>query len=273
MNRRGEERGEMSPLSELPASVALELEGVAFDVDDTFTTHGVLHADAFEALWSLREAGLRLFAVTGRPLGWTEVMAATWPVDLAVGENGAGWHRREGSTLRSGFFEEEPERRRQAQLIHRIRDEVAEALPDIALASDHASRRCDLAFDIGERARVEPRRAQELVNLIESQGARSTTSSIHVHAVPGSWDKASGAVHAARAALGLELDPGRWLFAGDSSNDAPGFSFFGVTVGVANVRAHLARMPHAPQYVTDGERGAGFVELARHVLRAREHGR
>ena len=42
-----------------------------------------------------------------------------------------------------------------------------------------------------------------------------------------------------------------------------------IEVGVANVAAFLDRLPTPPAYVTEGEAGAGFVELANRVLAAR----
>ncbi|MCC6875768.1 MAG: hypothetical protein IT378_15785 [Sandaracinaceae bacterium] len=61
----------------------------------------------------------------------------------------------------------------------------------------------------------------------------------------------------------------RWLFVGDSGNDAAAFAFFSLSVGVANVREHLARLPVPPAYVTERERGAGFAELAARIGEAR----
>ena len=81
----------LRPLSELDAPACAGVEGVLFDVDDTVTKDGRLERVAYDALWALRDAGLRLVAVTGRPLGWVDVLARHWPVDLAIGENGAGW--------------------------------------------------------------------------------------------------------------------------------------------------------------------------------------
>ena len=102
-------------------------------------------------------------------------------------------------------------------------------------------------------------------------GAVSSVSTVHAHAAPGPWDKASGVVKALREALDIDLDdePERWVFVGDSGNDAAAFSYFGNSVGVANVRAHLDRLPTPPRYVTDSERGAGFAELAAHLAGSR----
>ena len=51
------------------------LAGVVFDIDDTVTRDGALEREAFDALWRAARRGLALIAVTGRPLGWADVMA------------------------------------------------------------------------------------------------------------------------------------------------------------------------------------------------------
>ena len=40
------------------------------DIDDTLTTEGKLPAESYAALWSLKEAGLIVVPITGRPAGW-----------------------------------------------------------------------------------------------------------------------------------------------------------------------------------------------------------
>ena len=60
-----------------------------FDLDDTLLTHGRLTRQAYDALWDLHDAGLKLVAVTGRPSGWGEVLARQWPIEGCVTENGA----------------------------------------------------------------------------------------------------------------------------------------------------------------------------------------
>ena len=58
----------------------------------------------------------------------------------------------------------------------------------------------------------------------------------------------------------------RWLFVGDAPNDASMFAAFPCSVGVANLMPQLHRLPVAPRYMTEAGHGAGFVELARHLL-------
>jgi len=57
-----------------------------------------------------------------------------------------------------------------------------------------------------------------------------------------------------------------FAFAGDSPNDAPMFAFFECSVGVANVARFAGRLEAEPKYITRGTAGAGFAELASHLL-------
>jgi hydroxymethylpyrimidine pyrophosphatase-like HAD family hydrolase len=58
------------------------------------------------------------------------------------------------------------------------------------------------------------------------------------------------------------------VFVGDSPNDAPMFDAFANSVGVANVRRFEAVLAAAPKFVTEAACGAGFAELADHLLKA-----
>jgi HAD superfamily hydrolase (TIGR01484 family) len=259
----------MRPLSELDAE---GVDGVVFDVDDTLTREGVVEREAYDAVWELRARGFRSIAVTGRPLGWSDVIAATWPVDLAVGENGAGWALRRGARIELGYFDGEDERARQRALLETIEREVARRLPDVRRSGDSSARRCDLAFDVGEAHTLDALTIASIVEIIESLGARATVSSVHAHAVPGGWDKALGVVRAADVALGIDATTlrDRFVFVGDSGNDAAAFAFFARSVGVANVAAHLDRLPTLPAFVAPDDRGRGFAAVVRHLARRKD---
>ncbi|MGD2154140.1 MAG: hypothetical protein PVG79_12790 [Gemmatimonadales bacterium] len=261
----------MRPLAELDPQSCRALVGVAFDIDDTVTRGGRLELPAFQAMHELAGSGLHLIAVTGRPLGWADVVAVHWPVVAAVGENGAGWVWRDGEIPREGYFEPKQRRATYPDLFDRVRRRVARELPHVRAAVDQRARRCDLAFDVGETVRLPAADVDAVVRLVEAEGARSAVSSVHAHVIPGDWDKARGIARAVRDALGPEtdLDKERWLFIGDSANDAPAFDYFPLSVGVSNVRDYLARLPTPPRFVTDADRGKGFAELARHLLGVR----
>jgi HAD superfamily hydrolase (TIGR01484 family) len=268
--RRGRMRL-VRPLRELDPAVCRNLAGVVFDIDDTITDHGRLTDGAYRALWDLSRAGLTLVAVTGRPLGWCDVFARQWPVAAAVGENGGGWIFRSGSAVVEGYFDDEAERGRQQARLAAIEQAARAAVPGLRLAGDQRLRRVDLAFDVGEEVRLAEASVARLLEVIHAAGARSLVSSVHAHAFFGAHDKATGAASAVKAVLGRDLaaERERWLFVGDSGNDAAAFAWFPVSAGVANVRAHLGRLPVPPAFVADAERGAGFAEIAVTVLSAR----
>lgn len=261
----------MQAIADLDRQCARDLVGVVFDVDDTLTRAGRVEEPAFQALWRLKAHGLHLLAVTGRPLGFAEVIARTWPVDAAVGENGAGYIQATERALHLGYYASEPQRAEHAALLAHVRARVAKEAPYAQLADDNWARRCDVAWDVGERVKLPAAQVESLRGLIESAGARCMVSSVHAHAIAGSYDKATGAVLAAQVVLGRDLaaEPARWLFVGDSGNDAAAFAFFPFSAGVSNVRPHLPVLPRPPRYVSAADRGRGFAEIAEHVLRAR----
>ena len=49
--------------------------GVFTDIDDTLTTEGAITADALQALTALKQAGLMVVPITGRPMGWSRDFA------------------------------------------------------------------------------------------------------------------------------------------------------------------------------------------------------
>jgi hydroxymethylpyrimidine pyrophosphatase-like HAD family hydrolase len=79
----------MKPITEMTAAEAEGVRFILMDIDDTLTRGGKLPASAYTALWKLKEAGLGVIPVTGRPAGWCDLIAREWPVDGVVGENGA----------------------------------------------------------------------------------------------------------------------------------------------------------------------------------------
>ncbi|MGB5365602.1 MAG: HAD hydrolase family protein, partial [Polyangiales bacterium] len=107
------------------------IRGLVFDIDDTVTRDGVLEPAAYTAMHRLAGAGFELVAVTGRPLGWTDVIARIWPVRIAVGENGAGWTWVDASGSHEGYFCDEAEREAQSRLLETVRQKVASAMPQI----------------------------------------------------------------------------------------------------------------------------------------------
>ena len=254
----------LRPIRELDPAACRALAGVVFDVDDTVTRGGTLEEVAYAAMFRLREAGLKLVAVTGRPLGFAELMARMWPLDLAIGENGAGYLRLGAAGLETGYYAGPEVRAEHAAALAKLRAQIAADAPWAHGTDDSWARRCDVTWDVGERVQLEAAKVDALRAMIEASGARCVVSSVHAHAMLGDYDKATGVVRACAAFLGerIDLAPERWLFIGDSGNDAAAFAYFPLSAGVANVREHLARLPVPPRYVSEADRGRGFAEIA-----------
>lgn len=269
---------ETKGVEEIPREFCRSLNGILFDIDDTFTSEGKILPGAFSALWEAGREGLLLLPITGRPAGWADHIARMWPVDGVVGENGAFYFcfDRAAGGLKKHFVVRDPadreeNRRRLASLF----GEVQRVFPSLRVASDQPYRECDLAIDYCEDASPplpldEARRIQEI---LESHGASTKISSIHVNAWFGDYDKLSTCKWFFEEEHGIDLDSRRrhFLFLGDSPNDGPMFAFFPFSVGVAGVRRFrdAGLMDHMPGFVASEEGGAGFEETLRIILQKR----
>jgi HAD superfamily hydrolase (TIGR01484 family) len=246
--------------------------GVLTDIDDTLTTDGSITPDALAALQALHSAGLPVFAITGRPAGWSEPFALAWPVNAIVAENGAValWRGADGQ-LHKAYLQDEATRRTNFERLQAVAQRVLTVLPQARLAQDSPGRETDIAIDHSEFAHLDEADIARVVALMREGGLSATVSSIHINGWIGDHDKLAGARWIVREQLGRDLDAeaDRWVYVGDSTNDATMFGHFPHSVGVANVARFWGRLSHRPRYVTGGERGAGFAEVARAVLSAR----
>ncbi len=257
---------QMQPLSELPDRVARRAIAVLTDIDDTLTTDGRLPALAYLALERLRDAGLIVVPVTGRPAGWCDLIARQWPVDAVVGENGAFYMRYEAKRrqLVRRFMMDTATRAAQREQLAAIGARILAAVPGAALASDQHYRECDLAIDFCEDVPALSRAAiDRIVALMQDAGLTAKISSIHVNGWFGDYDKLGMTRTLLAEVFGVDLDVERehFVYVGDSPNDAPMFGFFPNAIGVANVLPFLDRIATPPAYVTSAPSGAGFVEV------------
>ncbi len=261
----------MRPLADMPHAARRSVRGVLTDIDETLSTDGRLTADAYAALERLRAAGLLVIPNTGRPAGWCDHIARMWPVDAVVGENGAFYMHHDDAhrKLVKRFVASAPERVGQRERLVAIGDKILREVQGSALASDQHYRETDLAIDFCEDVPRLPRPAiDRIVALMEGEGMTAKVSSIHVNGWFGDYDKLSTTRTLLDEVFGVDLDAQRerFVFVGDSPNDAPMFAFFGNSVGVANVQPFLDRIATPPAYITQGAAGAGFVELAAFLL-------
>ena len=202
------------------------------------------------------------------------MIARFWPVDAVVGENGAFWmwHDLAARKLRTRFIQSDAERADGRRRLEAVRADVLREVPGAGIASDQPYRLADLAIDFCEDVPALPRvEIDRIVAIFERHGAQAKISSIHVNGWFGDYDKLTTSRQMMGELFGVDLEArrDRYVFSGDSPNDAPMFGFFPNGVGVANVRAFAALMPHLPRWVTRARSGAGFVELAKVLIGAR----
>ena len=264
----------MKALAAFPAPARRAIRGVLTDIDDTLTLDGTLPAIAYAAMERLRNAGLMVIPVTGRPAGWCDHIARMWPVDAVVGENGAFWFRHDAHAhkLVKRYVVGEEERALRRQRLGAIADRVLSEVPGCAIASDQPYREADLAIDFREDVAPLPMEAvQRIVAIMQSEGLTAKASSIHVNGWFGGYDKLSTTRLMMREEFAIDLDAAResFVFAGDSPNDQPMFAYFPHAVGVANVRDMEELMQDLPAWVTDGRGSYGFAELTQALLDAR----
>ena len=255
--------------------------GVFTDIDDTLTTEGAITPDALQAL-ARPEGGRPARGGDHRPAGRLE---------RALRRGLAGRRHRGG------------ERRRRAGAAAptgRARASATSRTPPRAqrnFARMQAGARAHRARDPGRAARhrlgrprvrhrdrpqrvhaaAATRRSPQVVALMRSEGMHATVSSIHVNGWFGEHNKLEGARWIVRELWGRELDAemrslGLRRRLDQRRADVRALRAQHRRRQRAPLRAALS---HLPRYVTHGERGAGFAEvaaasLATAALRARE---
>jgi len=260
---------ELRPLREADLS---RVQAVFTDVDGTLTTAGRLRASTLGALESLSRAGVEVVLVTGRPAGFAEAWARTLPVAGVIAENGGLSVRLDGrGALRKDYARPPAARQRERQRLERVVRSALRTVPGARLSTDSLYAEVDLAIDVNEEVRLGPAASGRLEAFLAARGVNAVRSSVHVNAWIGPFDKASMVRRFIRKVWKERLRPddGRYVYLGDSLNDAPLFAAFSLSVGVANVRAVLDLLEDRPRFLTRAPEGAGFEELARAVLRAR----
>lgn len=264
------------PLAEWPLLERQGIIGVFTDIDDTLTTAGELTADALAALCDLRAAGIPVIAITGRAVGWCLPKIRDWPVDAMGAEGGAVLllpPALDGDGAPAKLYQQDESTRAEHRaLLQTVADQVLREVSDVRIAPGAEGRETDIAFDHHEFARLGAAQLARVRQLLLDAGLTVAVSSIHIHGRVDANDKFTGACWIVRALYGRDLaaELSRWTFVGDSANDEAMFqALAGTSIGVANVREAAGGLQHWPRFVTQGERGAGFAEVAAALLSAR----
>ena len=269
----------MQPLAQWPQLDRQRVIGVLTDIDDTLTTDGAITPDALQALHDLKAAGLHVVAITGRPVGWSEEFAMTWPVDAIVAENGAVALQKTYQNgpqskylllnkLSKSYQQPSDIRAANYARMQRVLVRIEREVPGAQRSTDSPGRETDIAIDHSEFTHLAPDRIEQVVQIMQSEGMQATVSSIHINAWYGDHNKLHGARWIVRQLFDRDLDAeiDRWAYIGDSTNDQVMFEAFAHSVGVANIARFTAQLKHLPSYITQGERGAGFAQFSAALL-------
>lgn len=261
----------MKTKSNLHEFSSKDVEILFADIDGTMTTHGKLPANVYAALWELKEKGIKVIPVTGRPAGWCEMIVRLWPVHAVIGENGAFYFQYDEATkskpakMKRVFSLPTLDRKNSKAGLKKILQRIRKEVPAARLSSDQFCRISDLAIDFCEDIpRLSDGEIARIKEIFEEEGAVAKISSIHVNGWYGDFDKLSMCKHYVAKEFGwsdLELQK-HCAFVGDSPNDEPMFAFFKNSIAVANIREFWSQLKHKPNYVSAKPEGFGFCELA-----------
>lgn len=262
----------MKPLDDWARNKPVDIIGLFTDIDDTLTTDGGISNDALGALHHLRRIGLPVVPITGRPVGWSEPFALSWPVNAIVAENGAvALVRQPDGSLAKLYQQDAAARVANFAHMRQVLEKIEHQIPGAQRATDSEGRECDIAIDHSEFTQMPQVDIDRCVALMRAAGMNATVSSIHINGWYGTHNKLEGARWIVRELFGRDLDAeiDRWVYVGDSTNDQLMFEHFPHSVGVANIARFVPQLTHLPRYVAKSERGAGFAEVARAILASR----
>ncbi|MEG0538430.1 MAG: HAD family hydrolase, partial [Comamonas sp.] len=146
--------------------------------------------------------------------------------------------------------------------------QIEATVPGAQRATDSHGRECDIAVDHSEFTTMSQAHIDACVAIMKAAGMNATVSSIHINGWFGEHNKLEGARWIVRELFDLDLDAtlGQWVYIGDSTNDQLMFQNVPLSVGVANIARFVPQLQHLPRYVTEAERGDGFVQLVDHLL-------
>lgn len=249
----------MVPWVEAPTPILAGIQIVVTDVDDTLTRQGRLEGATLDALARLLRVGIRVIPATAASAGWASLMAAMWPVDAVIAENGGVSFVRNGNSVTQHFAGGRPPQ------LDALAKTLRGAFPELEDADDQPFRQSSIAFKRLPDAAANRR----VLDALPSLGASGTVNSLWLLAWPGNWDKLSATSALLEREYGQRLDTVRnnVLYVGDSQNDQAMFAGLPYTVGVSTVVEH--DLETWPSWITKGPGGPGFVEVVDRLLKAR----
>lgn len=246
------------------------VRAVFTDVDGTLTTQGRLQSSTLRAIEWLQAHGVPVVLVSGRPAGWGECWARQWPVTGVIVENGGLYFAWRGTKLVKVYAEQPAERARNRAALQRHVAAAVAKVKGTRLSLDSQATEVDLAIDYAEDVRAGDGAADQLEAFLAKRGVTAVRSSVHVNCWLGDFDKASAVRQFLKTEwkTSLKASDRRYVYVGDSFNDAPLFKTFPLSIGVANVVDVLPRLDHPPAFITRSREGKGFGEVADFITKS-----
>lgn len=244
----------------LPESVLAQATVLATDIDDTLTCRGRILGDNLARLTRLRQAGMKVFLVTGRTAGHGLGLTTYFDIDGAIAENGGVICQGESKQVVPEF---DPGKRDAiTQVFDRIGRTFAKARP----TEDNFMRLTDRTFYVEDFA---PQDLERCRAMAAERDLGIVYSSVHLHVCDRTINKGKTLKYLLQK-LGIR-DMEKVITIGDSPNDEGFFDqdLFPHSVGVKNVEDYWDRMEKHPRYVLPEREGAGFAMLADALLSAK----
>lgn len=253
----------------LPFQVKTQIRAIFSDFDDTLTHQSLFHSETLKTLEALKEKGMWLVLVSGRPAGWADCLMRILPIDAMVFENGAGVMMKNGSKIETLRLASDKNLIEERKLLEDLFTKIKKEIPNAKLATDQPYRLYDYAIDfIEEPPHLTATEIEKVLSILKKQsGITAKLSSIHINYWYGQHTK----VTACNFLLNTEgkqrnISKENVLYSGDSPNDEPLFEFFPHSLGVANIKLFWDKLKFHPKYVTQFEGGKGFKEFAEELL-------
>jgi HAD superfamily hydrolase (TIGR01484 family) len=262
----------MLPLHRLSRRALVGCPALLSDVDGTLTTHNELESATVRALEQVRDAGVPVILVTGRPAGYAELLTRYLPVRGAIAENGGLWFLRDAAgAIHKHYAEPAGQRHRHRARLVREVEAILARFPGARLSTDSAYTEVDLAIDYAEQSHLSVDTARAIERACRARKLSAVRSSVHVNVWASGFDKRHTSLRVLREALGLTAAAARAsvIYLGDSFNDAPMFAAFELSIGVAQVRELGAELRHRPKFIASQREGAGAREALQALSRSR----
>ncbi|MFW7381208.1 MAG: HAD-IIB family hydrolase [Oligoflexus sp.] len=250
-----------------------EKKYILLDFDGTLTyEQGQVFPKILEILKAL-SATYKIWIITGRSLGWADMMINTFPIDGVIGENGAFAFYWDERHKKIKMWKSKHLAANYKQRLEDLKHKISIEFPHITFASDQFSREHDIAAVVNEHGEVlSSEQMENLMFWVRSEGACAAISNIHLNIWFGDYNKAQTVIELFNElyhVCNFELCR-RSFYIGDSPNDEPMFRLIDASFGVKNVELFLDRLCYKPAAISSDAEAFGAYDILRSILEKKD---